>query len=148
MWVAGKYGTVTMCSKCKNILIGWMGGPHPTSACPVVQSSYCGICASYGHTVGECPDDAILENRVPKYVEQLIPSVLMNTYNIKTRTPLPTNPDLKAIHEPVLEVKDLDKDIRAILLNYNIQPSGKKKELRIQIKKVADDLNRKLVFIK
>lgn len=72
----------------------------------------------------------------------------MVAYNIKTRTPLPVNPELKPIHEPVLEVKDIDKDIRAVLLNYNIQPSGKKKELRIQIKKVADDLKKKLVFIK
>ena len=137
-----------MCSNCKKILVGWMGGAHPTTACPVAQSSYCGICASYGHTVGECPDHAVLEHRVPQYVEQLIPHGLMVAYNIKTRTPLPVNPVLKPIHEPVLEVKDIDKDIRAVLLNYNIQPSGKKKELRIQIKKVADDLKKKLVVIK
>lgn len=136
-----------MCSKCKGILIGWKGGPHPTKFCPVTQSSYCGICASYGHTVGECPDDAILEERVPRFVEQLIPVSLMIQYDIKTRTPLP-KASLEPIHEPVLEVKDLDKDIRAILLNYNIQPSGKKKELRHQIKRLSDDLKRKLVFIK
>jgi len=97
--------------------------------------------------VGECPDDAILEHRVPRYVEQLIPSTLLSTYDIKTRTPL-ANVSLQPIHEPVLEVKDLDKDIRAILLNYNIQPSGKKKELRHQIKRLSDDLKRKLIFIK
>jgi hypothetical protein len=136
-----------MCSKCKTVLIGWKGGPHPTKFCPVNQSSYCGICASYGHTVGECPDDAILAERVPRYVEQLIPASLMATYDIKTRTPLPTVTP-QTMHEPVLEVKDLDKDIRAILLNYNIQPSGKKKELRHQIKRLSDDLKRKLVFIK
>jgi hypothetical protein len=97
--------------------------------------------------VGECPDDKILEERVPKYVEQLIPPSLMRVYDIKTRTPLPKVIH-EVIHEPVLEVKDLDKDIRAILMNYNIQPSGKKKELRHQIKRLSDDLKRKLVFIK
>ena len=97
--------------------------------------------------MGECPDSKILEERVPRYVEQLIPASLMVTYDIKTRTPLP-KVTVEPIHEPVLEVKDLDKDIRAILLNYNIQPSGKKKELRHQLKRLADDLKRKLVFIK
>ena len=71
----------------------------------------------------------------------------MAAYDIKTRTPLP-NLTPQPMHEPVLEVKDADKDIRAILLNYNIQPSGKKKELRHQIKRLSDDLKRKLVFIK
>jgi len=136
-----------MCSKCKTVLIGWKGGPHPIKFCPVTQSSYCGICASYGHTVGDCPDDAILKERVPRFVEQLLPASLLLQYDIKTKTPLP-NVTTTVVHEPVLEVKDLDKDIRAILLNHNIQPSGKKKELRHQIKRLADDMKRKLVFIK
>ena len=59
-----------------------MGGAHPTTACPVAQSSYCGICASYGHTVGECPDHAVLEHRVPQYVEQLIPHVVVRARRV------------------------------------------------------------------
>jgi hypothetical protein len=50
--------------------------------------------------------------------------------------------------KPVLEVYDTDKSIRTILMNYNKPFSGKAKENRIRIQHLADELGRKLVFIK
>lgn len=49
--------------------------------------------------------------------------------------------------EPVLEVEDSDKAIRAVLMDYYIQPSGKMKENRRLLKQIADQEKRKLVYL-
>lgn len=43
---------------------------------------------------------------------------------------------------------DSDKHIRAILMNYSKQISGKAKENRIRIQKLGDEIGRKIVFVK
>lgn len=136
-----------MCTKCKDILIRAVERHNPMM-CPIMRSSYCSICSCYGHTTLDCPDEAVLEHRVPEFVEQLIPHSIRDMYSITTKTPL-----IHAIIDnnkakPVLEVYDTDKSIRTILMNYNKPFSGKAKENRIRIQHLADELGRKLVFIK
>jgi hypothetical protein len=90
-----------------------------------------------------------LETRVVQFVEQLVPCSLLDHYHIKTQTPLPSaTSDLrKAKFEPVLEIEESDKAIRAVLMNYSIQPSGKMKENRRMLKQLADEMGRKLVYV-
>lgn len=54
----------------------------------------------------------------------------------------------KPKYEPVLEIEETDKAIRAVLMNYSIQPSGKMKENRRLLKQIADEQHRKLVYVK
>ncbi len=137
-----------MCSKCQDVLIGF-AIPHTTKTCPLLHSSYCSVCCSYGHFTEDCPDNEILEHRVVQYAEQLIPHSLLKRYNVTSRTPVgPYKSDAKAKCEPVLEIEDTDKAIRAVLMNYSIQPSGKMKENRRLLKVLADEQGRKLVYIK
>jgi hypothetical protein len=89
-----------------------------------------------------------LEFREVQYMEQLIPHSMLQAYGIQTRTPLSQGRTLKrSKHEPVLEVEDSDKAIRAVLMNYEKQPSGKMKENRRLLKEIADQEKRKLVYI-
>ncbi len=137
-----------MCSYCQDVLIGF-AIPHPKNACPLLRSSYCSVCCSKGHLTEECPDREVLETRVVQFVEQLVPYSLIQHYNIKTHTHLhQTNDIRKARFEPVLEVEDTDKAIRAILMNNDIQPSGKMKVNRQKLQQIATDQGRKLVYLK
>jgi len=81
-------------------------------------------------------------------VEQLVPHSLLQKYNISTRTPVGSYTDAKPKYEPVLEIEESDKAIRAVLMNYSLQPSGKMKENRRMLKQIADEQGRKLVYIK
>ena len=136
-----------MCSKCENVLIGF-SIPHPVSDCPLLHSSYCSVCCSYGHLTDECPDYEVLANRKPHFVEQLIPHSLLRRYNITSQTPLPClEEDYKSPFEPVVEVEESDKAIRQVLMNYSIQPSGRMKENRRLLKQLSEELHRKLVYI-
>lgn len=136
-----------MCSKCQDVLIGF-SIPHPTKACPLLRSSYCSLCCSYGHLTEDCPDEEICESRVVQYAEQLIPHSLLKKYNVVSRTPVGTYSASKPKYEPVLEIEETDKAIRAVLMNYSIQPSGKMKENRRLLKQIADEQHRKLVYVK
>lgn len=137
-----------MCTKCKDILIRPVEKHNPMM-CPIMRSSYCSICSAYGHTTLDCPDDAVLTHRVPEFLEQLIPHSVLDMYGITTKTPLIHGIiEEKEKQKAVLEVYDTDKSIRTILMNYNKPFSGKAKENRIRIQHLADELGRKLVFIK
>lgn len=81
-------------------------------------------------------------------MEQLIPHSMAQAYGIQSRTPLSKSRVVRrAKHEAVLEVEDSDKSIRAVLMNYYIQPSGKMKENRRLLKQIADQEKRKLVYV-
>lgn len=136
-----------MCSKCQDVLIGF-SIPHVPKTCPLLRSSYCSVCCSYGHFTEDCPDHEVLEHRVVQFVEQLIPHSLLKKYNITTTTPLNSYTQAKPKYEPVLEIEETDKAIRAVLMNYSLQPSGKMKENRRMLKQIADEQGRKLVYIK
>lgn len=81
-------------------------------------------------------------------MEQLIPYAVREHYKIQSKTPIPPGPSLKCAFEPVLEIEESDKAIRQVLMNYSIQPSGRMKENRRRLKQLADELGRKLVYLK
>ncbi len=136
-----------MCSKCQDILIGW-SIPHKTTSCPLLVVGHCSICCQSGHTTEDCPDHETKAFRAVQFVEQLIPSSMLEHYKITSRTPLQESvPFPKAKYEPVLEVEDTDKAIRQVLRNYSIEPSGRMKENRRLLKVLSDELHRKLVYI-
>jgi hypothetical protein len=82
-------------------------------------------------------------------VEQLIPGSVLDAYGICSYTPLPDPAyDLEPLHTNVLEVIDIDKNIRAILLNYGKSDKGKLKDLKQRLTKLADELGQKLVYVK
>jgi hypothetical protein len=136
-----------MCSNCENVLIGF-SIPHTKTNCPLLRSSYCSVCCSYGHLTEECPDHEVLKFRKAQFVEQLIPYSLLKHYKITTQTPLPATEALESKYEPEWEIEDTDKAIRQVLMNYSIQPSGKPKENRRLVKQIADERHLKLVYIK
>ena len=136
-----------MCSNCKHIGIKYL--KHDEMNCPITQSNYCGICARKGHTTLRCPDKEAIHFRKPTCIEQLIPGSVLDAYGICSYTPIPDPVyDLDPIHTPVLEVIDIDKNIRAILLNYGKSDKGKLKDLRIRLAKLSDEMGKKLVYIK
>lgn len=134
-----------MCSNCKDV--GFSISHDPIN-CPLLRSSYCSVCCSYGHLTDDCPDHEVFRFRKATYVEQLIPPTLLRHYNITTQTPLPSQDSPKSLFEPEWEVEDTDKAVRQILMNYEIQPSGKPKENRRLLKQLAEQEKRKLVYIK
>lgn len=134
-----------MCTKCQDILKGFQL-IHSVADCPLVQTSYCGACASRGHSTSECPDPQIWKHREPEYLEQLLPVSIMTQYNITTKTPLPTR-QWTRMQQPIMEVKDDDVHVRAILRNHDKQISGRDKENRVRLQKLADELGQKLVFV-
>jgi len=138
-----------MCDNCKDVLKGYKI-KHEVSSCPLLQLSYCGICAKRGHFTIECPDDAILEHRQAMYMEQLIPPSLLDAYKIETQTPLSPRSEIRQLHEPVLEVSRKAEAVRSILFAYNrpCKTNGKEaaEENEAQLEKLAHELKRKLVY--
>jgi hypothetical protein len=136
-----------MCSKCENVLIGF-SIPHPVSNCPLLHSSYCSVCCSYGHLTDDCPDYEVLQNRRPVFVEQLVSPSLLRRYKIQSQTPLEYSEEPKQRGETLLEIEETDKAIRQVLMNYSIQPSGRMKENRRLLKQLSEEMGRKLVYLK
>jgi hypothetical protein len=96
--------------------------------------------------MSECPDTQSWVHREPEYLEQLLPSNILCQYNITTKTPLPEK-RWSRVPQPILEVKDDDVHVRAILRNHDKQISGIDKENRIRLQKLADELGQKLVYL-
>jgi hypothetical protein len=137
-----------MCSICKDIL-GKKTLKHDIAYCPIAQSSYCGICARYGHTTLHCPDKETIHYRTPVCLEQLIPWTVLDAQGIMSFTPLPTPyVEDEPKYVSVMEVVDTEKNIKAILQNHNKQDRGSIKELRSRLQKLADELQKKLVYLK
>ena len=145
------------CKQCSGIL-GRLVKRHLPDACPLIRGSYCGVCASYGHSPSNCPDGVTLAHREPQYIEQLIPPSLLEQYGIESRTVLPAfTASVKAANERIMEVPETDDALRAALLAAGVKPmicqeKGKKENKEIienkkRLQKVADKIGRKLVFI-
>lgn len=79
-------------------------------------------------------------------MEQLVPPSLLQRYKITSKTPLPGPAEPAKLHEPEWEVEDSEKAIRQILMNYGFQPMKAKENRRI-MKQIADELQRKLVYV-
>ena len=141
--------SLLMCDSCKHVLKGYKI-KHEKSNCPLLQLSYCGICAKRGHFTLDCPDDAVLEFRVATYMEQLIPPSLLDAYKIETQTPLADRVIPRELHEPVLEVSRKAEAVRSILFAYSrpCKTNGREaaEENEAQLEKLAHELKRKLVY--
>ena len=145
------------CTSCRSVL-GSLTLPHVVENCPLQKMRYCGICAVYGHNQHNCPDQDAMMEREPLYLEQLIPSSLAIDYKIQSRTPLATQPTIRAPQKPIMEVPENEEAIRAALVAAGEKPmicqqKGRleKKEIfenKKRLQKIADIYGRKLVFVK
>ena len=139
-----------MCSICKEIL-GKNTLKHSPEYCPIANSRYCGICATYGHTTLKCHDKQALVHRKPTCLEQLIPGSVLDAYGIMSNTPLPDpNLEFQNAHTPTLEVLEDEKhkSIKTILLNHGKSDKGTIKELKARLQKLGEELQMKVVYIK
>jgi len=144
------------CAKCRGVL-GRLVKRHSPDACPLMKGSYCGLCASYGHSPSCCADGVTTAYREPQFVEQLIPPSLIEQYGIKTRSPIPGVPEPAKAKEWLLEVSETEDVLRAVLTAAGVKPmicqeKGKSNQREItenkkRLQKVADKVGRKLVFL-
>ena len=115
-----------MCSVCRSFGIDYANS-HSVENCPYKLACYCSFCGQNGHTTTRCPYDKgqmlIDEDEDPNL------QYYVNHY------------------EPSMEVVDMDENIRAFLLSYNIALSGKKEENRVRLVNLAADLGLVLRWI-
>lgn len=114
-----------MCSVCRSFGIEY-ANPHSVENCPYKLACYCSFCGQNGHTTTRCPHDTIQTMNISDDPNA-------QYYNIQ--------------YEPALEVVDMEENIRAFLLSYNIALSGKKEENRSRLINLAADLGLVLRWI-
>jgi len=133
---------------------------HNSDECPLMHASYCGLCSSYGHSPSICPDTLTQAYREPLYVEQLIPTNLLEEYGIYTQTML-KNGSNKLVEakksERTMVVPETDEALRAALVALGVKPmicqeKGKRENKEIienkkRLQRVADMNGKKLIFI-
>ena len=71
-----------MCDNCLHIL-GSCVRKHLPKDCCLKRASYCTGCSAYGHTFNNCSN----KSYNVEYLEQLIPTSLLEANNINTNTP-------------------------------------------------------------
>ena len=108
-----------MCDICKGVL-GTNVKNHEKHQCPLKKASYCSYCSSYGHTPRYCNKD--ITYREPEFLEQLIPSCILEEFSINTCTKF--IPPRNIIQKPkqVLNYIDEPKAIRSLLQAYGDMP--------------------------
>jgi hypothetical protein len=145
------------CTACRPVL-GRLVRRHTPDACPLLKGSYCGMCASYGHSPATCPDRITRSFREPQFVEQMIPAGLLEQYGITTCTPLPPLVGAAAPLPPaILEIPETDEALRAAVLAAGGKPMicqekgrTEKKELaenKKRLQKLADAKGQRIVFV-
>jgi len=150
--------TTESCKACRATL-GSLVKRHTADRCPLIAGSYCGLCASYGHSPYNCPDTTSRAYREPHYIEQLVPASVLEELNIRTMTLIPGCPVSKLPEEErVWEVLETDEGLRAALTNLGVKPmrcqeKGKKEAKEIQENKrrlqgIADATGFKVVYIR
>jgi hypothetical protein len=149
---------LVVCTQCRPTL-GRLVKRHAPDACPLLKGSYCGLCASYGHSPSTCPDTFTQQFREPQFLEQLIPAGLLEQYGVVTATPL-CRTAAAVVPPPAdkfLEIPENDEALRAAVLAAGGKPmicqeKGKKenrelKENKKRLQKLADAKGQKLIFI-
>jgi hypothetical protein len=134
-----------MCDYCKDVL-GKCVKKHEAKHCPLKKGSYCCICASYGHSVKRCPTD--MTYREPQYLEQLIPTSVLEEYKINTNTPLTTTREPLIPNRAVLDYVDEPKAIRSLLKAFGELPKKEERDkgkYKTQLQKMAKKKNLTLV---
>ena len=119
--------------------------PHGVDACPLANASYCGLCASYGHSPSTCPDAVTRAYREPQYLEQLVPPSVLEQFNINTRTPLAAAASAAATsieEERIWEVLDTDEGLRAALTNLGLKPMICQEKGRKEAKEIQENKRR------
>jgi hypothetical protein len=145
------------CTACRPVL-GRLARRHAPEACPLLKGSYCGMCASYGHSPATCPDRITRSFRQPQFIEQLMPSTLLEQYGITTCTPLPALVGAPVPLPPaILEIPETDEALRAAVLAAGGKPMicqergrVEKKELaenKKRLQKLADAKGQRIVFV-
>lgn len=149
---------IGQCTQCRSVL-GRLAKRHAPEVCPLLKGSYCGLCASYGHSPATCPDRNTRLFREPQFLEQLIPSTLLEQYGVSTltRLALPAATLLVANGTAFLEIPETDEALRAAVLAAGGKPmicqeKGKKenrelKENKKRLQKLADAKGQKLIFV-
>lgn len=91
------------------------------------------------------------KQREPEFLEQLIPISVVEAMNLTSQTPIPATAIrsqwMVEPEKPVLQVPDTERDIRACLMSYGIQYSGKAKENKRLLQTLADTLGRRLTYL-
>lgn len=123
---------------------------HDQHSCPVRAALFCSICQIHGHPTMKCPDRARWHYRKPEFVEQLIPTSVLEHYKITSLTKMNSdvNEHLPYIHgEPVIEIPfdDDGKNIRATLSSHNLPSSSIKENTRL-IKDFGNLIGKEVVF--
>lgn len=115
-----------MCSVCRSLNIDY-AKPHNVEDCYYKLACYCSFCGRNGHTTTCCPyDNLVHDNR-----DAQDPN--LQYYN--------------TTYDPVMEVVDMDENIRAFLLSYNVALSGKKEENRARLIHLSNHLGLHLRWI-
>jgi len=115
------------------------------------------MCASYGHSPATCPDRITRSFREPQFVEQFIPSGLLEEYGIATCTPLPALTAARPTTAAILEIPENDEALRAAVIAAGGKPmicqekgKSEKRELaenKKRLQKLADAKGQRLVFL-
>ena len=138
-----------MCDNCKSPPLSFRGDKHELVACPFKTSLYCSWCAIYGHTNTTCPASPSKFYTGPCYVEQLIPSIVLQQYNITSNTLLPDIRPPTDVKTGFIEITNDDKVIKAFLVARNL--IGPRTEnstlLRDALMKHAKTQNKRLIFL-
>jgi hypothetical protein len=122
-----------MCDFCSKL---YKSEQHEPALCPVRVALFCSICQIHGHSTIKCPDRNTWHYRKPEFVEQLIPTSILNHYKIDSLTRISSgvNEHIQYIHgDPVITVPNDEKgkNIRATLASHNLPCSSKKEDKRI-----------------
>jgi hypothetical protein len=122
---------------------------HSEQNCPYRKSTYCSFCAVYGHPESDCPCPPPDHLRKPQYLEQLIPSHLVKSYNISTATPLPTSTPSSISRYNVIELIDTPESIKRYLLSVvgGIPTKAREEDLRRTLTEYAKKNNKMILFM-
>lgn len=135
-----------MCDRCVSIPQEFPR-PHFPHQCRLANALYCTNCASYGHILSTCPAKPSRLVTTPQYVEQLVPSSLIKSFNITTKTPLSISPLIT--EEPelrIVQIINTDEYIRTWLKNRGIICKSKT-DMRDKLQEWAKDNNSRILFI-
>jgi hypothetical protein len=108
-----------MCDNCIRILDTNVK-KHEKHQCPLKKSSYCCFCSSYGHTPRTCNKD--ITYREPQFLEQLIPSCILEEFDIRTSTKFISTRNVITKTKVVIDYIDEPKAIRSLLQAYGDMP--------------------------
>jgi len=108
-----------MCDICKAVL-GKNVKKHEKHQCPLKKASYCCYCSCYGHTPRFCNKDTTY--REPQFLEQLIPSCVLEEFGITTSTQFTYTSTMRPKPKEVLDYIDEPKAIRSLLQAYGDMP--------------------------